>query len=385
MKIINGKKYSTKEDTQKRFLGIENYEPRKKSLERLFIRISSGTTGGTPSILALKFTFGKALLNFFEYSKPLLVIVTKIGHQFIHVQTVLNCYAKPSRILVLSKKDIEHPLMSSVIADFGPQAIHSLVSPLNLFIDKLYGGKADMFSEKIKKVYISGEMAPKELLNKSKKIFPKGEIGFFYGIGEIGITGVSCRYLMNKYKNAKFVTYHPTKSVSIFKPSQDNIGEISVYSPTLHNFLTGDEGEIIKEKCRCGATETLCVHGRINYDIVNCIGAVFHILEVERVFSSLYSYVNDYYLEIKEVHGEGKTLGSVVIKVVPTAKLRAMDCGEKFISEFVQGTLQLTKTRSLGDLVKAGIFLPPIITYVSSLSSSGKKVRMRKVEPENRP
>ncbi|OGI30346.1 MAG: hypothetical protein A3G09_02640 [Candidatus Moranbacteria bacterium RIFCSPLOWO2_12_FULL_48_12] len=379
MKTIDGTLYTERKDLQTKMFGIECYAPGEKTVENLFVRMTSGTTGGSPATALLRFILNKAALAFYEYAKPLLVINARNSTGLLWAQIILNQYAKPTRILFLNKKDIEHPLISSVIADFQPRVIHSVVHILNFFIDKLHGKKVSAFSKKITKIHISGEPPTQAFLKKLARIFPKGKIELRYAANELGTIAIDCPYLAKRYRGEAFQAYHPVNPVSIVASNQNGVGEIAVFSPTLDHYLTGDAGKIIKEKCRCGSTETLLLYGRMNYDIINCVGATFHIAEVERVFSLLRKYVADYYLEIREIFEEGKTLGSMTVKAVPTVKLQGMQDGEAFVSECIQKHLQLTKTRRLNDLIDAGIFLSPSILFVPSLLWPGKKIRMRKV------
>ncbi|MEK7567374.1 MAG: hypothetical protein AAB513_00425 [Patescibacteria group bacterium] len=381
MRTINNKKYTTKEDLQNKFFGIEEYKPGKTSVNGLFIKITSGTTRGIPSMVMVRVIVNKVLLNFLDkYSKACLLLHAKNSGKFRSISYFLTLGTKAPRVLSLDKKDIGHPLIGSMIDDFDPQMIDSTVSVLNFLIDKLYIKKTLSFPKKINKLYIASEAPSKEFLIKLKKMFPKSELRSYYAISETAYIGISCKHLIKKYKDNTFGVYHPIRPTSIVEPDQIGVGEISVYTRELSNYLTGDAGKLIKEKCRCGESRTLFLYGRINYDIVNCVGAVFHIKEVERVFSNLNSYVKDYLLEIKEIFEEGKTYGSVTIKIIPTIKLEIMENGQDFISEFVKKHLQLTKTRHLGDLIRDGIFLPPRVVYVTSFPDSAKKIRMRKID-----
>ena len=341
MKIINGKKYITKEDLQNKFFGISQYKPGEKKTKNLFIRAASGTTGKFPTIVLRRIVLNKKLINFLDYSRPFLSIFNINAQRIVWTQTIFSHYKKASRIMALNKKDVEHPLISSIVGNFEPEVIYSMVSFLNFFTDKLCDKKVNIFYKKLKKIYISGETPSIKFLKKIKKVFPTSEIKLVYATAETNILGISCKYLIRKYKDNAIGTYHPPREVSIVNPNQAGVGLISAYTPELSNFLMGDAGKIIEEKCKCGERKTLFFHGRINYDIVNCVGATFHILEVDRVFSSLTDYVRDYCLEIREVFGKGKTLGSVTIKLVPTEKLQTMKNGENFICEFVRKHLQL--------------------------------------------
>ncbi len=379
MKIIRGKKYITREDLEHRLFGIWQYKP-GKLIKDLFVQATSGTTSGKPAIIAIRFILDKKLLAYYKdyYSRPLLLLLPNYCYSLLWAEVVLEHFKK-ARILTLNKRDMEHPLLYSILSEFEPEIIRSpIASILNYLIDNL---PKDAFAlvRKVKTIYMGGERPSSALLQKLRATFPESELKLHYGTVEIGIVGIHCSYLAKKYGDSAFRIFHPIKRLTIVEPDSEGVGEIAGFTPELPGYLTGDAGRLIKEKCRCGASETLFLYGRINYDLVNCVGAVFHISEVERVFLSLSDYVKDYYLEIKDVLAPGKTFGSVTISVVPTEKLRSMKNGEHFVCEFVRKHLQLTKTRYLGDLVRDGIFLPPKTVFVSSFPESGKKIRMRKV------
>ncbi len=376
MRIIDGKKYTTKEDLQGKFWGIEKYKPGTHSVNDFIILTTSGTTTKRPTMFLRRVRFNRLLSNFHKLSKPTLVIANPNYAKLALVQNT-----KSTRSLFIDTHDMRHSLISSVIADFNPEIIYSVVSTFKFFIDKIYAKSTKAFPTKIGKIYLVGERLSETFSNILKEKYPKSEVMVTYGVTETGAAAGSCKYLNKRNRDNEFcIYYHPLKPVSIVQPDQDTIGEISIHTQGIPNYLTGDLGKIIKEKCKCGASKTLLMYGRINYDIVTCVGAVFYISEVERVLSSLGDYVKDYSLEIREIFEKEKTLGSVTIHVVPTEKLLHMENGEYFVSEFVKKHLQLTKTRVLGDLVRDGIFLSPKTVFVSSFPESGKKVRMRKVD-----
>lgn len=383
MKTIDGKKYNTKEDLQGSFFGMEKYRPGHPSAKNLFIRMTSGTTGGAPTMILSRITYKRTLHNYYNenFSKPFLMFNPQNHFSLLREQLFFNHGPKSDRILFLGKRDIENPSVYSLVADFHPRIIRAHVSLFNFFVDKLFIRKEFNLLTDVQKVYLAGEMLSESLFDKFKKVLPKSDIKSEYSSIEAHLIGLSCKFLPDKHKRDKFLVYHPIKTgfVKIIQPDESGIGEISIKTRELAYYLTGDAGKIIKERCKCGASETIFLYGRINYDIVHCVGATFHASEIERVFSLLGDLVKDYYLEIKEVFGEGKTLGSLTISVVPTKKLQAMKEGGAFVREFIKNNLQLTKTRCLGELVGAGIFMPPNVLLVPSLPASGKKIRMRKV------
>lgn len=386
MKTIDGIKFNTKEDLKSRFFGIENYKPGKPSVKKLFIRMTSGTTGGMPAMFLSSIETRTNLVKYYDriFSESLLIIMTKNFLLLQWGQFFFNHEADSPRILFLTKKDAEHPLISRVISDFQPKNIRTNVSILNFFTDKLSAGGYSYLLEDIKNLFLGGESLSIALYDKLKKFFPKSNIELVYASTEAHIMGSYCKYLSLKHKEDGFSIYHPTKTsanyVSVVERDEFGVGEIGVHTPILSDYLTGDAGKIIKEKCECGASETLFVYGRINYDIINCVGAVFQASDVEKVFSLLAGYVKDFRLEIRDVFEKGKTLGSLTIKVIPTEKLLSMENGGAYLSEFVKKRLKLTKTRSLSDLVDEGIFLQPEIIFASSFPESEKAVKMKKVD-----
>ena len=215
-----------------------------------------------------------------------------------------------------------------------------------------------------------------------KSFSQTAEIEMGYGISEApGGVGGHCRYLIEKYPKSLGRAYHPLLPVSIVELDEADVGEIAIRTQELGWYLTGDAGRLVSEPCVCGASQTLFVEGRINYDIVHCVGATVRTDLLEKAFSPLRNFVEEYSVEVREASHEERTVGAIAIAIVPTALLRSRADAEAFIAGEVAKTLQVTKTRTLDDLVRDGIFLPPAVSLVEALSrGNGKKVRLRKVD-----
>ena len=383
MKVVNGIPYRTKEDLGDAFIGLERYKPGDPSVKDLFIRITSGTSGA-PTLLAVSFKEVKK--NIFVksrrlFAEPLLVVLPRNLSSVQWVQLFFDPAAEASRILFLSRRELEHPLLAKIVAEFQPRHVFSTVSLLSFLLDKLVLRDELCGLAAVKRLFLTGETLSKTMKKKFETLVPEADIEMSYGISEAGGgVGAHCTKLLERYPELFGCIYHPLIPLTIVEPDENGIGEIALTTSELGPYLTGDAGRLVHEACACGSQETLFVAGRINYDIVHSVGATFHAALVEKVFASLREYVEDYYLEIREVQREGKTLGFVACTVVPTAKLRAMKNGIEYMCEFLEKNLQITKTQSLGDLVRAGIFMKPAITYAEILPKSAKKIRMRKVD-----
>ena len=384
MRTINGISYRTKEDLEDSCVGLEQYQPGQPSVKDLFIRVTSGTSGTQPTVLVV--SFAEVKKNILAkgrrlFAEPLLVVLPRNLSSVQWVQLFFDPAAESSRILFLSRRELEHPLLAKIIDEFQPRHVFSTVSLFDFLLDTLATRNGLSGLAAVERLFITGETLSHTVKQKFEALVPEAAIEMSYGISEVGGgVGAYCATLYKRHPDSFGRAYHPLLPLSIVEPDENGVGEIALTTRELGPYLTGDAGRLVAEPCACGATETLFVEGRINYDIVHCVGATFHAALVEKIFASLREYVEDYYLEIREVQGEGKTLGFVACTVVPTAKLRAMKNGVEYVCEFLEKNLQITKTQSLGDLVRVDIFMKPFITYAEILPKSVKYIRMRKVD-----
>jgi hypothetical protein len=378
MRTIDGIAYKTKADLKGVFAGLEQYRPGDASVRNLFIRLTSGTSEGIPTMLVVSSKKPEGPTPLF--SKPFLFISGRNCLVLPQAQRFFDSN-NPSDFLFLGQRDREHPGVASVLRQFAPQQVFSFVSLFHSFIEQLaHRGEIEALGS-VEWIMLAGEMISERIHRAIMGYLPRSRIDMRYSFSETaGSACVSCEALSAKYPSAFGRVYHPTMPITILEPDENGVGEIGIRTPELGNYLTGDAGRLVRETCACGAKDTLFIHGRINFDIVHAVGATFQLPLVEKTFDLLRDYVTDYYLEIREVEQEGKMMGSVTVTVVPTQKLLSLPDGVAYISNTLGRNLQLTRTRTLGELIRGGIFLPAKIAYTLALPVTGKKVRMRKVD-----
>lgn len=382
MKTIKGRTYTTKEDLQGGLRGIEQYAPHVAGRPHLFFRMTSGTTRGTFTMFVSRFP-NKTQLRFYldKFAQPLLILHPKHCTAMQWACLFFDTHAHKGRILVLDKKALAHPQIASILAEFEPTHVYGFPAVLTGLIDSLSKAGKEIFGA-IESTLLIGEKLRPAVVRTLQAALPHSEIFSAYATAEARIIGVPCQALMHRYPDSAFQVFHPVAEgdVHIVAPDGGGVGEIVVLTPELSHYLTGDAGKITDEVCSCGATQTLTVYGRIAFDVVHCVGATFHISEVERVLASPDSFVEDFYLEIREVEGGEKTRGFITAHIVPAEKLRTMNFPERYIRDYLESHLQVTKTRFVQDLVAEDIFMPTKVILVPSIAHPVKKIHMRKIE-----
>ncbi|PIP73325.1 MAG: hypothetical protein COW88_02300, partial [Candidatus Lloydbacteria bacterium CG22_combo_CG10-13_8_21_14_all_47_15] len=189
--------------------------------------------------------------------------------------------------------------------------------------------------------------------------------------------------IAEEFGENRFNTFHPfsTTRIKIKNPDEEGYGEIIISTPQYKNLHTGDKGILLKKESTGYPHDTLIVQGRINFDVIGCVGAVFLIQEVERVFNTLQMYVSDFFIEISEIEERGKLYGKVSISVEPKTMLLEHADSESYIAEEFNKRTRVTKTRTLKQLIDESIFLPTTVRLVEKIpqNKNKKKIRMRKV------
>ncbi len=381
MKTIHKTHYLTKEDLQQGLHGIERYRAHTQG-PPLFFRMTSGTSRGVMTMLVVGHPDKKQYEHYENlFDGPLVIVHPKHCTVMQWIHHFVEHTEGESRIMFLDRKTRESHALSHIFETFGPRNIYGFPALLDALLNQLTRAHVQLGAG-IRKIHLTGERISKALLKKFESWAPQSSIAVVYATAEARVIATPCPHLEKRYPDLRFQIFHPVDStcIEIVTPDEHGMGEIAVSTPELPHYLTGDAGTLTEELCSCGARFTLCVHGRINFDVISCVGALFLLSEVELVFSLLGMYVSDYYVEVKEVYDTRKTYGTVTFYIVPTDALRALKDGDTFVLTYIARHLQVTKTRTLEDLIAADIFLHPEVAFVFSLPISGKKVRMKKIE-----
>ncbi len=378
------KTYVTKEDLQGRVVGIENYIPGDPSTKDMAIKASSGTSGMGPTVVIEKIPVAAKQKAYFDRAHALI----RLGGQTTSALAGTNMlfrYAHMDRIMAIDSKDLKHPSIAHALAGFAATELYTVpLSFLRTAIHALRISPAAWAFRRVVYIFLSGEWTSVREKRELQKNFPKlKEYVDDYGSAEAGSYAWSCKYLAQRYLQEGLLVFHPVlakKDLYLKDADSDGIGEIVVSTNELTDYRTGDAGKLISESCECGSKQTLVLFGRIDADYLNCAGATFALQEVDRVFESLVDMVVQYQMRVKELD-DGVTLrGEIMIDITLTKEYAKQLKIESYIAEFVNRTLQVTPTRTLGELIASGIFLPTIVTTVKKIHMTDyKRSRLKKI------
>ena len=376
-------RYTSKEDFQGSIIGLENYIPGDPSTKDLAIKASSGTSGIGPTVIVEKSPVQSKKEKYLKKIKASIRLGGQRASALAGVNLLLR-HAHINRTLAIDAKDLKHPAIAHVLAGFAPTELYAIpLSFLRTVMRTLKTSSVGWAFRRVRLIYFSGEWTS---LREKEEIFkPFHKLEEYideYGSAEAGSYAYSCKELTKRYSKKGLLVFHPTPVMhsQLKDISAEGIGEVIVSTHELLNYRTGDAGKLITETCTCGSTQTLVLFGRIHSDYLNCAGATFALEKVERVFEALTDIVQEYQICVKE-HDDGVTLrGEVHIYFVSTKEYESKSNAEDYVEQFVNRMLPVTPTRTLGELVKEGVFLPTITQVVKSIPKKGyKRVRLKKI------
>ena len=379
--------YLTKKDLNRKekVHGMDRYMPGDDSTKTLFIRTTSGTTG-TPTVMIKKCDPDQYLYGQTDDTALLRVNhLHAIGLQFTE-QNIIDKKSGPyTRTLYLNPEEIPDLHLEQVLKEFTPTFVHSTPSLFNHLVQTLRQKNIlQLLVSSLKTLLLSGELAGKSLMRKLTDTFPDIAMYRSYGMAEFGMIGISCETLTRAAEETEIscTKVHPYDMFryEILNPDEGGLGEVVITKPGLSRYRTGDVGKLEEGLCACGKNLTLTIFGRINYDHVTCLGATIILSHLEELFDELNAYVKDFLVEVREIHNGIESVGELTISVVPTDGRLPENLDTNFILNHIEKNLFVTKTRTLEMIIDNGIFIPSSIRVVDTFFSSGKKVRLRKVE-----
>ncbi len=381
-----GKKYFTKADYQDRIIGIERYQPGAENTPELSINISSGTSeNGISMVLYKIFEMQDTSEHYqvFRYDeiKSFVRLVTKSA-QSLRSSLIQLSFKKSRRVLCVDEEDAKHPRLSNILKQFAPEYLMGTSTRVEKTLLSLEKNDAIDSIDAVRYFRLSSEATINRQLELIERLYPKREVVSDYGSAEAENVAFTCPLLNSRYPQEAFKVFHPFKEiclVEIIEKDDLGYGEIAVSTEVsgITNYKTGDVGKLIEEVCACGATQTLFVAGRKNFDIVYCAGATFLTEAIDGVFKNLSEEIADYQVEVRERVSAGNLQGEVLFRIVPQNHINQPE--KRLLIKKIADTLQVTKSRTLGQLVEAKIFSTPQVEYVKNIPDSGKKIRLRKV------
>ena len=344
--------------------------PEDKDAKLYGIRMTSGTTGGSPLMMLAHYPKG-AFYRFSTLQRPIICsgsLSARLANAlfFSHKSGVQDDTA-----LLLEAKDLT-PGLEKVLVDFKPDSFLGFPSVIAKVLHYIKDKKT---LENIVGMRLSGEFLTTDVEKLFRESMPNAEIRMLYSSTETGaIASQSCEHLPINF-------YHPMDGVEIEIIDQDDqgVGEVVIsrqLSPSvkLDRFIVGDMGRFhIDKVCPCGNPVTLEVLGRKGYDYIKLAGAILRQEEFARVMSELHRYVSDYRIVASSVVSDGLLRGCIEITIFPTEELQKMKEKAKFIQKAISTRLFLTASHTLDDLVVENHFLPLQIVFTSEAFQNGHK------------
>lgn len=369
--------------TTNNVLGVEHYKPGDPTTKLMAIKTTSGTSGAGISVflsnlndLAVEY----AHLPLLE--SPYVSIGMAPSNACLETNRLFHM--SPVReIISLGPAEIRLPNIGELMREIHPRSLYgSPVSLLRSFLATLDAQGALESLADVHTLGVSGEALPVREQKEIRKYLPNLQrLIDEYGHAETNNSGLGCDALYARYPEADFTVVHPIPSYEMWikDPDPDGVGEIVVSTPDLPNYLTGDAGKIVEEPCACGATKTLHLFGRLNFDRFFCAGAVFHVAELDQIMKPFLENFIAYRLEVTE-HDDGVSKhGKAHLRLVPSPKMQNIKNPEFFFGNLVTRDLRVAPQKTLGDLIRFGSFDPLTVTLESERFPETKSVRLRKI------
>lgn len=324
------------------------------------VRVTSGTTTGLPLVVFFERTVNGNLAPWLGGRT-----VVCYGSMSSRLSTVLTAYQNKhtcfSSVLAVDQEDLNNPL-TACLAEFAPDNLvgfPSFMMKVSEYMDK-------NTARGVSALMIAGERLTEEFATDLKTRFPNARILQMYAAMELGyISALPCENLgLNQYH------VRDGFDVEVEEPDANGYGALLI-STTLNStipivqYKTGDAGRVIDVPCACGAPKTLEILGRSGGDFVRTLGAMVRRDEFERTLALLSAPPDDYRLEVGMVRDGDVSRGSLIATFyyknhTPTDALRLE------MERVISGHFFLTPTKTLSDLVQAGVFAPLFIVYTDN-------------------
>lgn len=333
--------------------------PPEKS-EVLFhsIRMTSGTSGRTPIIMASEHKKGTPVG--FERAKALVIAQGGNNARVGNTLFTLTNTQDPTRILAIDDSDLV-PGLGTLLEDLRPDAMRGFPSFIRRVGEYLGDAKTEVRAMKI-----TGEKWTPSMREDFESTFPNASFEIIYGIVEVGVVGTrECPHLLPNH-------YHPVDdaTVEIAAPDESGAGEVLISRPFYRGFWArrykvGDVGRVEPQRCACGKV-SFELFGRKGSDFLKVAGGVLFREELDRVAVLCKDLFDDYRVEVSKHIEDGKERGRLQLSVYRRDGAWSAEIAAEIMKRF-SSELFLTRTRTLEMLVAAG--------YFDSLSV------VRKVEP----
>ena len=368
--------YLTKADLEKRLYGIERYRPGDPSTLDLHFGVSSGTTTGPPSVHIAY----RPVLEFDEIYREWFVplqggVVRVLRNPQSALQHAIRALITEvsDRYLYLEERDFSKENFIPLMRDFEPAALSGSPTRVLQWAQAITVTSERALLRRIRFVHLVGELLTPYLRSLLRERLPHAVLKNAYNFSGGNFPTTPCP--SSDGDSHHLIDSPSVSKLSIIKPDEDGIGEIVITTPTLQNFRSGDLGKLDPTPCSCGKSPVLTLHGRKDFDRVAVLGAVFLKVELERVLGPFMDAFDDFRLVVGQTLKEATFVGTAEFLYVPNSTAVV---NEQELGTHLSNNLFISKTRTLAEIVKAGIFDPLIIKRVQSIPRAGKEVRLKK-------
>lgn len=321
---------------------LSKQPPEAAEARRLTVRMTSGTTGRAPVVIANEHFAGDS--RGFGRSRALMIAIGGNNTRLANALLVAEQAREPIRIMALDDADLAGGF-ETLVREFAPDAIRGFTS----FVRRAaaFLGEARRGVSLLK---LSGEKWTRAIDGEFRSLFPEAQIDVLYITNEIGVIATrDCAALA-------FGHYHaaPGVLIEIDGADESGLGELLASkrffrSFSVSRYRVGDLARIDPGACTCGEASFELV-GRKGSDYIKLVGAILLREEFDRVAQLCGDLFDDYRAEAWQERG----IGHVALTVYAPRSTPDID----IIRERFSRALFLTPTRTLEGLCAQGIFAP---------------------------
>lgn len=315
--------------------------------KRFTVRMTSGTTGRAPVVIANEHFPGDS--RGFEGSRTLVIAIGGNNTRLANTLLVSEGSKTPIRILPIDEPDLSLEC-AALMDDLSPDSMRGFTSFVRRF--------GDAFPEActgVAKMKLSGEKWTPTAESSLRALFSNGKFEPLYITNEIGVIAArDCPQLPDG-------RYHlaPNVSIEIADPDESGLGDILVTKRFFRNdeakrYRVGDLGRLDKEVCACGRA-TVELVGRKGSDYLKIAGAVLFREEFDRVAAQCRDLFDEYRAE-----AQGGAKGRITLRVFRRDGVWSKEIQAAILEHFSKN-LFLTPTRTLADLVAEDRFFPLVV------------------------
>lgn len=318
--------------------------PSAADAQRFTVRMTSGTTGRTPVVIANEQLPGDA--RGFEGSRCLLIAIGGNNTRLANTLLVSTHARTPIRILPLDEPDMV-AADANLFADLAPDAVRGFTSFVRRF-----GEIFPHATNGVQRMKLSGEKWTATTNERMRALFPNARFEPLYITNEIGVIAArDCDQLLLSH-------YHlaPGVAVEIDAADESGLGEILVTKRFFRDteavrYRVGDLARLDPALCACGRPSIELI-GRKGSDYLKIAGAVLFREEFDRVAALCRDLFDDYRAE-----ATNGAIGEITLRVFRRDGQWSEPLRREIIERFSKN-LFLTPSRTLADLVAEGRFEP---------------------------